>query len=411
VPWGWLVVLALAAAGVGWWRWSAARGPLVPVHHAQRGPIVQTVVASGYVEPPAELAVAALVSGRVVAVAADEGDRVAAGAPLVVLDDAEAAAALAQAEAAVAEAQAALGTLAELDARIAAAAERRTRAALDQARADWERTRRLSATGAESAARADAARAALVAARSEHEAARAQVRGAGDEGARRAAAEAALRRAEAARDLAAVRRAQTRLLAPADGVVLARAVEPGDVVQPAAALLVLARDGERRIVIEPAERALAEVAPGQPARAVADAFPDQPFDAVVDTIAPSVDRARGTIAVRLRIPTPPAFLRPDMTTSVEIVVARRDDALYVPAAAVRDRHGAAPWVLVASGGRAERRPVVLGVRGEGHVEVVSGLGLDDAFVLPEESAVAEGDALRPRAADAPAPPRAGGGPT
>jgi len=159
-------------------------------------------------------------------------------------------------------------------------------------------------------------------------------------------------------------------------------VEPGDVVSPGRVLMVLARSGETRLVFQPEEKNLGLLRVGQPALVSADAFPEQRFSAVITTIAPAVDAQRGTIEVKLRVPSPPAYLRPDMTVSVDVEVARRPGALALPAEAVRAGAEETPWVLALRGGRAERRPVRLGVRGVGYLEVASGLEAGEQVVLP-----------------------------
>jgi HlyD family secretion protein len=191
-----------------------------------------------------------------------------------------------------------------------------------------------------------------------------------------------------------------------------RDVEVGDVVAAGRALLVLAEDGPTRLTVQPDEKNLAVLRVGQPAEAAADAFPAEPFAAQVSYLAPAVDPARGTVEVRLAVPAPPAFLRPDMTVSVNVEVGRKADALVVPAESVRD--GATdPWVLRVADGRAERRAVRVGLRGEGMIEVLEGLAPGDAVVLPAAGVIEAGARVRARRVEAPLPApaaRGAGGP-
>jgi HlyD family secretion protein len=173
------------------------------------------------------------------------------------------------------------------------------------------------------------------------------------------------------------------------------------VVQAGSTLVVLAEDGRTRLTVQPDEKNLAWLREGQEAEAVADAFPAAPFRAAVAYIAPGVDPARGTVEVRLDVAEPPPFLRPDMTVSVNVTVGRKDDALVVPAEAVRDA-ATDPWVLRVEGGRAVRRPVRLGLRGEGMLEVVEGLAAGDAVVPPAAGVLDAGTRVRVRRLDPPA---------
>jgi HlyD family secretion protein len=158
---------------------------------------------------------------------------------------------------------------------------------------------------------------------------------------------------------------------------------------------VLSLVGAARLVLQPDERDLSLIQLGLKARASADAYPHEAFDAEVTYVAPSVEVTRGTIEVRLRVPSPPAYLRPDMTVSVDLIVATRKQTLVVPSDAVRGFATATPWTLVVVGNRAERRDLSLGIRGDGAVEVISGLVDGDAVVLPDGQLLQPGQRLRP----------------
>ena len=177
--------------------------------------------------------------------------------------------------------------------------------------------------------------------------------------------------------------------------MLSRSVEPGDVVQPGAELLVVAGTGRTQLVVEPDEKNLALLEVGQSAVASAEAFPARQFPAKVAFIAPSVDPRRGTIEVKLDVDKPPDYLRPAMTVSVEIRVAHRDKALVVDGNAVRDLATAHPWLLVARKGVAERADVTLGIRGDSQVEIKGGVGADALVIPPSERGVEPGTRVRP----------------
>jgi HlyD family secretion protein len=213
-------------------------------------------------------------------------------------------------------------------------------------------------------------------------------------------AASALVQAEAARAVAASKLAETEVKAPTPGLVVAREVEPGDVVSAGKALLAMTSDGAIELTAQVDEKNLALLQPGQPAKASADAFPALVFEARVTFIAPSVDAARGTVEVRLAVPAPPPVLRSDMTVSINVDVGHKDSALVVPADVIRDPTGE-PWVLAIVGRQAVRRPVTLGMRGDGLVEVTAGLVAGDAVVSPTGGFVAAGERVRPKVLPAP----------
>ena len=141
------------------------------------------------------------------------------------------------------------------------------------------------------------------------------------------------------------------------------------------------------------EKHLRLLTPGMAAQAVADAFPGQRFDAKLYYVSPAVDPQRGTVNMRLEVPKPPAFLKPDMTVSVELLAGSKKDALVLPSGAVRDADREAPWVLALQDGRAVRVPVRLGLRGIGSVEILEGLKEGDEAIPQTEKAL-PGDRAR-----------------
>jgi HlyD family secretion protein len=77
--------------------------------------------------------------------------------------------------------------------------------------------------------------------------------------------------------------------------------------------------------------------------------------------------------VRLAVPAPPEYLRPDMTVSVEITVAERARTTILPADAVRGLAEGKPWILVVEDAHAQRRDVEIGMSGDTRVEVLRGV--------------------------------------
>lgn len=347
------------------------RGRPVEVAAVIRQDLLETLVVSGRVLARSKASLGSTVTGRVEAVLVEEGDRVAAGQLLVRLDEREGAAALAEARTRLEKSR---GT----DRR--SAEEERTQASLSLAIEERQLARiaTLRAEGFVSEREEDDARKARDLARSVLAAATARAAAASSGGADERAAAAAVAAAEA-------RISQFRVLAPEPGVVLVRAVEPGDVVSPGMTLLTLALDRETQLLAQPDEKNLPALRVGQKASASADAFPERSFAAEVISISPGVDLARGTVDVKLRVPDPPAGLKTDMTLSVELEVGRRAGVLVVPLEAVQDA-ASDPWVLAVRGRRAVRTPVALGARGGTVAQVVKGLAEGDLVVRqPDKS--------------------------
>ena len=411
------LLVALLAAPLS----RLVRGRAVTALSPARSELVQTVVATGRVSTLARVEIGSLISGTVAEVTVREGDRVSKGQVLLRLVDDEERAAAARAKAAVGQARAAvaqaraglaasearLDQIARTDEPAAAQAVRIAEAELAAARRSHERVRTLVEKGLTAPADLDEASRALETAEGRYAREKTLAEATRPGGNQRRVAESAVGQASAgvtqaeaavAQDRAALVEAEARLgrtviAAPADGVVVSRAVEEGDTVQPGRALLVVSRPGRVEIVASVDEKNLSLLAVGSRAHASADAYPGRSFPAVLETVVPAVAAATGTVTARFTVPEPPDYLLPDMTVSVEVEVARKAGALSLPAEAVRDLAGS-PWVLAVRGGRAERVRVRLGVRGAGRVEVLSGLGETDLVIPGDAAKIAPGARVR-----------------
>ncbi|MFN4004256.1 MAG: efflux RND transporter periplasmic adaptor subunit [Hylemonella sp.] len=317
-------VLGLAAAALALaWRATAA-----PAYTVQPAALVRTLQFSARVAALTRVEVGSTLTGRVERVAVREGDTVQRGQLLVLLETDELRAAQAQ----------------------ALAGERQAQATVQAAQATLARTEQLVRQNYTSAAQLDEARRALDVAQAQLGAARAAVQ------------------------VAQARLAQARIVAPAPARVLARSVEPGQIVQPGKPLLTLALHGPTELVAPVDERFLDQLQVGQPAAVVADAYPAQRLAARVLRIAPLVDAQRGAVEVRLALQQePPAFLREDMTLSVEVETARREQALALPLALLHAVQGDRARVWVVADGVAQERTVRLGLRTLQAAEVLEGL--------------------------------------
>ena len=370
----------IALGAIGWGVLQKVRGPALDGYQVVSLPLVQTVVATGRVVAVSRAQVGSPVTGVVVERRVQEGDAVQPGDVLAVLraDDLEAA--VREAEAAVAQLQQstrpqAQAALREAEARLLQASREVTR------RRDLFKRQLIARETLEQALQAETI--ARTAAEQARLAARSLAVGNPNEAAARA-------RVASARALLA----KTTIRAEVAGTVLTRNAEPGDLVQPGRVLFEIARAGATEVLVPLDEKNLEVLAIGQAAMCIADAYPTRPFPAKVTFIAPSVDPQRGSVDIRLTVTPVPAFLRQDMTVSVNVETGRRERAVVVPndALGAMDGNRAALWVV--ADGRATRRQVQLGLRGLTQTEVTSGLRAGDWILADAQAAVAEGDRVR-----------------
>lgn len=389
----WLVIALVVIAG-GWLvkvvleQREAAAAPRTA--SVERRAIVQSVVASGRVIAPQRVGIGSVVLGTVERVAVREGDVVKAGATLAVLRSEEQRAAVEQARSALAEAEARIRQLDTLATPISEQSLAQARTSLAFAEQDYERTKKLYESGFYGRAKLDEVERNLELARAARRSAEAQL-AANRKGSELQLALARRDQARAALEAARVRLSNMVVVAPAEGVVLKRAVEPGDAVAAGRVLFEMSTGGDPQVLLLLDEKNLPLVRIGQAATIVADAYPAEPFEAEVHFIAPGIDVTRGTVEVKLRAKALPTFLRTDMTVSGELVVARKTDALVVPSAAIIDPRGRDPAVLrvdSGEGGPPMRRSVRLGLVGTGETEIVEGVREGDRVVVPRPGGAA-----------------------
>ncbi|CDX56148.1 Efflux transporter, RND family, MFP subunit [Mesorhizobium plurifarium] len=385
-----LIAAVLAAAVLA--RWLI--GPAVVVYPVVRGDLVKTVVASGHVESPYRVDIGSQITGTVQEVLVGEGQSVKQGQPLVVLEPTELNAAVVSAEGVVAEADARIRQMRELTLPAAEQAQKQAEANLVDARAAYQRAEDLFRSGFGTKQTLDEATKNFDIAQTQVRTAELQVYTSQPGGSDYVMAQTALNQANASLATAKARLDYATIKSPRDGVLITRNVERGAVVQPGAALLVLAPSGDIQLVLQIDEKNLGLLELGQSARASADAYQDKVFSAELTYINPSVDITRASVEVKLTVADPPPYLRQDMTVSVDIGVARRPSTLIVPARVVHDSTSAAPWVLAYRDGRVREQRVQLGLRAADQVEILDGLAQGD-LVVPVAAGVRAGQRIRP----------------
>lgn len=311
----WMIAAAVVLALVLWFLWGE-RPRQVETATVVRGPAVELVYATGYVEAQHPVSVSARLTAPVQQVLVEEGARVEKGQALILLDSAEQRGLLAQAEA---------------QARGASLAERRTVTLFGQG---WvTRAARDEAVAAGEAARASVA---------------------------------ALR---ARLDQATVR-------AGISGVVLKRDVEPGDLATPGQELLQLGDPASARVTATVDERDIPRVSPGQEVLMATDAMRGKVIRGRVTEITPGGDPNQRAFRVRIGLDDASA-LPFGLTLEVNIVTARRTGALLVPAGAVangqvwRVRDGKARKVAVRTGVEGGEKVEILSGLAQGDTVIVN----------------------------------------
>jgi RND family efflux transporter MFP subunit len=179
----------------------------------------------------------------------------------------------------------------------------------------------------------------------------------------------------------------TKIYAPISGYVSAVSTQLGETVVSglSAAILITIIDPsklEMRIYVD--ETDIGRTKPGMKVEYWVDTYRDKRLYGKIDTIYPQPE-IKDNIVYYLAIvkidPKDTAFLRPEMTTHVRIIVEEKADVLVVPNNAVRFEEGKTVVYLKVKD-KTEPRPVTPGIRDDRFTEIVAGLKEGETIVIP-----------------------------
>ncbi len=237
---------------------------------------------SGYIINRERIEISPRFMGVVKWIGVKKGDAVTNNQVVVLLDDTEYKARLAQADGAVATA----------------------RAGVSKAEIAFERVTQLAKTDIESKQAQDDARLNLEAAR------------------------AGLKEAEGAREVAVTYLDWCTIRSPINGVVLEKLVDPNELVVPqsfggtrgpSTALIALANTKDLQVEIDLNEADLSKISLNQKCRVSPEAYPEKAYEGYVAEIAPEANRAKGTLQIKVQIREPDKFLTPELSAKVEFL--------------------------------------------------------------------------------------------
>jgi RND family efflux transporter MFP subunit len=317
---------------------AAACGPKKEIAHEELRPVKSMVVGasrgsvgasySGEVRARYESKLGFQTSGRVVARLVEVGTKVRRGQPLMRLDPAQ-------------ETLHVVAAVADVDA---------AKSRVAQNRVDLQRTEQLLARQFASQAEVDQQRLALQ------------------------QSESQLKSALAQQAIKVNQRGYTELVADRDGVVTAIAAEAGQVVSPGQAVVTVAADGEREVVISIPESRVDELRSAKSLQISAWARKGRVYAGTLRELAPDTDSVTRTYSARITVKEPDAGLMLGMTASVFAADIEGTSAIRLPLTAIHDKAGQPQvWVIDGASSKVSPRPVTLGSAQDDSVLVASGL--------------------------------------
>jgi RND family efflux transporter MFP subunit len=372
---GTLAVLSLILIAYSIWLWRQ-HAPIVVqtaiVSSSFPSQSLTHLNATGYVIAQRKASVASKATGRLEWLGVLEGSKVRAGEVIARLENRDTQALRDQAAANVQVAQANLG---------------QGRAELSEAELGFKRSEDLVSKKFISESAHDSAQARLNKARAALAGYEAAV----------SVARANLRVSEVALDQAVIR-------APFDGVVINRNANVGDTITPFSqavdtkgAVVTIADMTSLEVEADVAESSLSSIHVGQAVDIQLDAIPDHRMEGVVNRIVPTMDRAKGTILVKIRFLRPDPRVLPDMSAKVaflkrKVSAGERKQIFSVPSSAVIQLNGRQN-VYVFEDGKAHLRPVEVGSKVGDKIEI-HGVAPGTRVLVQPPAGVVDGRAVK-----------------
>lgn len=375
--------LALVLLGGGWvtgCREGAASTPtagldevrIVRLATAERRPLERTLSVLGSFAAQQEVTLGAKVPGRVHALHVDLGSRVEAGDIVAEIERRDYELAVQQAEAALAQARARLGLPLEGSDETPPLEQlsivKEARAVLAEAQHERTRVQELAAAGIAPEAELQAAEKNYQVAVNRYQVAL--------EDARQRRATLAQRRAEL--EMARQQLAETTIRAPFGGAIQARHASVGQYLERGAPIATLVQTDPLRLRLEVPEPLATRVRLGQPVRFVVTGE-TRDRTASVTRLSPSLDQDTRVLVIEADVPNDGA-LHPGSFARARIVVETNALAVVVPTEAIRAFAGLQK-VFVEENGVVIERDITTGDRGDGWVEITTGLQAGERVVL------------------------------
>lgn len=196
-----------------------------------------------------------------------------------------------------------------------------------------------------------------------------------------------------------------RITAPAAGMVTRKLVEAGSAVTPNQQMFELADESLFVVRVQASELDVVQLRVDAPVMVVLDAYPDVPVPGRIRRVFPSADPQSRLVPVEVALGAPPAgvTVRPGFLARVRLDLDHLPDAIAVPVTAIGTSADGA-YVMMVAGDTLVRRAVEPGLSVEGWTEIRSGIREGDSVVVSSLANLRPGTRVRVMRAEDAAPP-------
>lgn len=199
-------------------------------------------------------------------------------------------------------------------------------------------------------------------------------------------------RAQASQREVEAKLAKAEIRAPFTGVAGLRQVSQGAFVAAGTDIARLEKIDQLKLDFRVPEVYLAKLKMTQQVKVQVDSYPDDAFAGTIYAIEPAVDEATRTMLVRARVANADLKLRPGMFGRVQVQLAVREKAVWVPEQAIVPR-GQDSFVFRVANGKADLVKVQTGTRRVGEVEIRSGIAAGELVVTEGTQRIGPGSAV------------------
>jgi membrane fusion protein, multidrug efflux system len=207
--------------------------------------------------------------------------------------------------------------------------------------------------------------------------------------------------------------AYTQIVAPFDGIVTERFVDPGALIKAggqdsatapmegsanaggtAAPVVSVADISKLRVYVYVPQDAVGYVRVGMPVQVEFRELPGHTYTASVARFAHSLDLSTRTMLTEIDLDNSRREIYPGMYANATLELERHNDAIKLPNSAVAENPNGGHFVLVARGGRLEEIPVTIGINTGIYMEITSGLSGSEEVVRSLTAALSNGEQVR-----------------
>lgn len=197
---------------------------------------------------------------------------------------------------------------------------------------------------------------------------------------------------QASFELKSLEYSYTRVRAPISGVISARDIKIGQHLNIGDTAFRVIDTSQLVAYLKIPQSELGKFSAGYPVQVQVDAIPGEKFAASISRISPTIDTRNGTFRATATIDNSDGSLTSGMFGRFSIAYEKHSDALVVPAAAILDLDGESV-VYVVENGVAVRRPVRTGIESNGTIEVLSGIAEQELIVITGHAGLRDGSSV------------------